>query len=170
MVVGLIRFGPEDDSQFRRNGHSNRAYPPLTNNACDFHAELVIAPRVPSFPFALGVRLARTQIGPPPAPLSHPTSNRWPRRRCCVPVAFVVGSFALLFRPNFSDGPLLPIQLCNNLVPSRRGIFTQALAELGVHFMQCSPPLALQRPVDSGRRGSKKEGLIELENHTEQGK
>ena len=116
----MIRFGPEDDSQLRRVGHSNRAYPPLTNGACDFHAELVIAPRVPSFPFALGVRLARTQIGPP-APLSHPTSNRWPRRRCCVPVAFVVGSFALLFRPNFSGGPLLPIRLCNNLVPSRRG-------------------------------------------------
>ena len=91
MVVGLIRFGPEDDSQFRRVGHSNRAYPPLTNGASDFHAELVIAPRVPSFPFALEVRLARTQIGPP-APLSHPTSNRRPRRRCCVPVAF---AFAL---------------------------------------------------------------------------
>ena len=84
MVVGLIRFGPEDDSQFRRVGHSNRAYPPLTNGASDFHAELVIAPRGPSFPFALGVRLARTQIGPPPAPHSHPTSNRWPRCRCAV--------------------------------------------------------------------------------------
>ena len=124
----MIRFGPEDNSLFSRTKlHNGGPFKSSlsTNSAFDFNAEFVIVPRVPSFPSKLSWLSAgmdpnwsAAACASPPA--SHPASNRRHRRRCCVPVAFVVGSFALLLRPNFSS-PLLPIQLCNNLVSSRRG-------------------------------------------------